>query len=77
MADKARDEFKRYGKRDAKVAKLNAMKGAEGVSARKELRKMRDTYYSKDPMPSAGMAWKPNGHNMARGKQTMRKSAPK
>lgn len=67
LAATARAEYKRYGKRQAKVAKLQAMKGPEAVTARKELKRMRDSYYSTDARPSAGQAWKPDGHNMARG----------
>ena len=71
----------RVAKKAAKFFKLvntlSHTKGPEAVSARKKLKELQEHYYHKDPKPSAGMAWKPNGHKMARGKQTMRKSAPK
>lgn len=53
-----------------KVATLQATKGAAAVSARAELRRMRDVHYSTDQYhPSAGAAWQPEGGNMARGAQ--------
>lgn len=52
------------------VSKLQAVKGPEAVTARRKLREMRDVYYTTDQYnPSAGAAWKPDGHNMARGSQ--------
>lgn len=49
------------------VQKLQTVKGAEAVTARRKLREMREVYYSTDPRPSAGAAWQPDGSNMARG----------
>lgn len=50
------------------VAKLQAVKGPEAVTARRKLREMRDVYYSTDEFhPSAGAAWQPEGSRQARG----------
>lgn len=63
VAKKAERHFK-------KVATLQQAKGAEAVTARRELKRMRDVYYSTDQFhPSAGAAWQPDGSRQARGAQ--------
>lgn len=50
------------------VQKLQAVKGPEAVTARRQLKAMRDVYYSTDQyLPTAGAAWQPEGGNRARG----------
>lgn len=59
---------KRAAKHFAKIAKLQSKKGEEGIAARKELNRMRDSYYDTDPFyPSAGAAWNPKGKKLAKG----------
>ena len=64
------------GKGSSKVSKdcgnrqslVNDLTAQNTVTSRRKLREMRDVYYSTDEFhPSAGAAWRPDGHNMARG----------
>lgn len=60
---------KKAGKLFRKINELNQMKGAEAVSARAELKRMKDSYYSTDKAPSAGAAWNPDGKRHVRGSE--------
>lgn len=61
---------KKAAKHFRKVYELQSKKGAEAVTARAELRRMREVYYSTDQFhPSAGAAWQPDGSRLARGSQ--------
>lgn len=75
-ADKLRAEAQRANKtakRERKVQKLNDM----GPDGNREKKRMRDVHYG-GQKPSPGTAWQENGpRKLARGKQSMRKSAPK
>lgn len=75
-ADQLRKDQQRFlktAKRDRKVAKLNDM-GPDGNLERK---RMRDVHYG-GAKPSPGTAWQESGpRKLARGKQSMRKSAPR
>lgn len=53
----------------AKIATLSKVKGPEAVSARAELKRMRDVWYSTDAKPSAGTAWNPKGKQHAKGSE--------
>jgi hypothetical protein len=53
-----------------KVAALQAVKGPGAVTARRELKRMRDVWYSTDQYhPIPGAAWQPDGSRLARGSQ--------
>ena len=76
-ADALRKQMKRYkqGQRAAKVADLQSKKGSEAVSARAELRRMRDVWYATDPSPSATGYFLKEGAKPARGSTGKAKKA--
>ncbi|QPP21171.1 hypothetical protein AIIMSPaA1_046 [Pseudomonas phage AIIMS-Pa-A1] len=67
-AAKLRADMKRYqaGHRATKVAELIAINDS---SARAELRKMRDVYYSTDKATTPGHYFNPKGKHFARGSE--------
>lgn len=70
---KAQQRHNKLAKRERKIEKLHDM-GADGNAEKK---RMRVVNYGGNK-PSPGTSWQENGpRKLARGKQSMRKSAPK